>query len=691
MKPCTFWLLAVLLCPQAVVAQNLDLIDSLQSELASATGIDRFNLLNDLAWEHRFAHPDSTIVLSRQAYALGQRLNLSSDLARPLNFTGIAYNYKGDRLRAYDYYIDAMKVATEQSDSFQIAHTNNNLGRLFYEQGMLSKAYPYYENARRIFRMINDSSGLAYTYQSLGNLYKSQRDYTKAEANLHHAYQIRLVLGNQRDIMSALVYLGRHYLEAHQVEHAVKYFLLADSTGQVINDAINLAEIKTYLAESYLALGRIGQAERICQAGLDVIAEGNNVRMMPQAYHTMGQVLFHRGDMIGAREYFERALRVATRIRDLNGKMDASYSLWKVAEQLNLPAEGLKHHNAFLILKDSVKDLDLAREVERRRFEMEIQRKEQENELLKETEAKNEALIERQRLQNMLLIVTIVLLAILGATQWMHAKRRRLANEQLLMQNEEIQQQREEILSQNEKLSRRNLQLSDLNHEKDTLMSIVAHDLKAPLNRIQGLINLMSMNGSHEEVDRAAYLHMLKDATRSGLDLITDLLDVHMLEENVQPNYTVFDISQFLLKKTEMFQTNASAKGIHLNITRVESEEIRTDRAYLDRIFENLLSNAIKFSPKHSVIDIAADRTDQEFWISVRDKGPGFSPTDKSKLYQKFRKLSARPTGGESSNGLGLAIVKILVERLHGRIELVSEEGKGSQFVVRFPQEAQVL
>jgi signal transduction histidine kinase len=368
--------------------------------------------------------------------------------------------------------------------------------------------------------------------------------------------------------------------------------------------------------------------------------------------------------------------------------MEAYYFLWKVSEKQNNKNESLVNQNQYLILKDSIKDLDLTRQVERFQFEIEIARKEQENELLKAIQAKNSAVIQQQKLQNIILIVIIGFVSILGILQWVNGKKRRVINEKLMQQNLEIQQQRAEIVTQNEKLSKRNQQLSDLNHEKDTLMSIVAHDLKSPLNRIEGITYLLENDGKLSS-EQADYVNMIKDAMRSGLDLITDLLDVHMLEENVEPNYTSFDISRFLIEKIETFQPGAEAKKIHMNITRVENEEIYTDRDYLDRIFDNLLSNAIKFSPKGSTVDISADRTEFDFWISIKDRGPGFSSEDKSFLFQKFKKLSARPTAGETSNGLGLAIVKILVDRLKGKIELVSESGKGSQFTVRFPQQKQ--
>jgi signal transduction histidine kinase len=682
------FILIWLFLPLASFAQNLQLIDSIKVELKNSSGQRRFDLLNDLAWEYRFAYPDSTIFYSNKARDFGQKLNLSTGLARAINLIGIACNYKGERILAFEYYIKALETAHQQHDSLQIAHANNNIGRLFYEQGVLSRSYEYFVKARLIFSALNDSSGLAYVYQSLGNLYKSQRDYSKAEESYLQAYNIRLTLGNPRDIMSAMVYMARHYQDANQPEKSIDFYQLADSTGHVIHDEINLAEIKTLLAESYLNIGRLNDAEAMCKEGLQVILRKNNTRMMPQAYTTMGQILMKRNDWAGAKRYFLLSLDISSNMKDLNSKMKAYYFLWKVSEKQNNKSESLANQNQYLILKDSIKDLDLTRQVERLQFEIEIQRKEQENELLKVNQAKNAAIIQQQKLQNIILIVIIAFISILGLLQWINGKKRRVINEKLTRQNIEIQLQREEIIRQNEKFSKRNQQLSELNHEKDTLMSIVAHDLKSPLNRIEGITYLMEIDKKLSKELRD-YISMVKDATRSGLDLITDLLDVHMLEENVEPNYSTFDISKFLLEKTEAFLPGAGVKKIHLNITRVENEEVFTDRDYLDRIFDNLLSNAIKFSPKNSIIDISADRTEHEFWISIRDRGPGFSAHDKQLLFQKFKKLSARPTAGETSNGLGLAIVKILVDRLKGKIELNSEQGRGSEFIIRFPQQKQ--
>lgn len=665
-------------------AQNLQLIDSLKRLVAGAANERKFDLLNDLAWEYRWAYPDSTVYYAKQASQLGTRLNLSKSMAQPVNFMGVALNYKGNRLGAFEHYEEALRISTIQEDSVQIAHSNNNLGRLFFEQGILSRSYSYFVKALGIFEKINDSTGLAYTFQSLANLYKSQRDYNKAEQNYLRANAIRLSLKNTRDIMSAYLQTARLYEEMNQTEKALRYLMLADSAGSVINDEINLAEIKTFMAENYLHQDSLEAAEKMCNEGLNVILAKNNIRMLPHAYLTLGQIAKQNNDVQRSRLNILKALDIATSTKDLAAKMRAHHLLWQLAETTGDKMAALNNLNQYLIIKDSIKDLDLARQVERLQFEIEIERKEKENELLKLTQAKTAVTVEQQKLQNIVLIVIIAFVSVLGLIQWQNSKKRREVNETLAQQNQFIQNQRREIIEQNEVLSRRNQQLSELNHEKDTLMSIVAHDLKSPLNSIKGIADLMGIEGGLTE-DQKRYVSMTKEATQAGLYLIKDLLDVHMLEENVLPHYTTFDISAFILKKVNAYQPTAESKNIHLHITRIESEFVHLDADYLSRIMDNLITNAIKFSNRGRSIEIAAGRAEQQLWISVKDYGQGFSEKDKKDLFQKFKKLSAQPTGGESSNGLGLAIVKTLVDRMKGTIELITEKGKGSEFLIHLP------
>ncbi|MCC5928960.1 MAG: tetratricopeptide repeat-containing sensor histidine kinase [Cyclobacteriaceae bacterium] len=665
-------------------AQNLERIQRVREQISVSNGTDKFELLNDLAWEFRSAYPDSCIYYSELAYALGQELEIKEDLAKPLNFIGIAYNYKGDRLLAYDFFEKALQLAISLNDTTQIAYSNNNLGRLFFEQGLLNRSYNYFVKSLDAFIKLNDSTGLAYTYQSLARLYKTQNDYEKAENHYLLANVIRENLGVTQDITSAYIQTGRFYQENDQDDLAILYLFKADSTAGSIKDEITLAEIKTYIARSFLKQGKWLQAEQMCKDGLMVILEKNHIRMQPQTFLIMGEIFKEKGALNDAREFTMRALMVSTETKDLASKMNAHYLLWKISELQNNRSDEIRNHNEYLILRDSIKDLDLARQVERFQFEMEIERKERENELLKAQQAGTESIIKQQRLQSTILFIISIFVSLLVYLQWRNNNKRKEVNEKLALQNDYIERQRREILIQNENLSKRNLQLHELNHEKDTLMSIVAHDLKAPFNRFKGILNLMEMEGKLSE-DQKRYIDILKNNTQAGLLLIRDLLDVHMLEENQSPELADIDFGAFIKQKAEAHIPAAKSKNIELLLKNEVSGVVHLDEVFLDRIMDNLISNAIKFSPKNSKVIIRAQKNLEKLEIDVQDEGPGFSQQDKKQLFQKFKKLSARPTGGESSHGLGLAIVKILVDRMQGIIHLESEQGHGSTFKLIFP------
>ena len=107
------------------------------------------------------------------------------------------------------------------------------------------------------------------------------------------------------------------------------------------------------------------------------------------------------------------------------------------------------------------------------------------------------------------------------------------------------------------------------------------------------------------------------------------------------------------------------------------------DRRALSQILDNLLSNAVKFSPRGRRIELAV-RVDGDFVECViRDQGPGFTAEDKKRMFRRYGRLSARPTGNEPSTGLGLSIVKKLVQDIGGELLCESQPGQGAAFVVR--------
>jgi signal transduction histidine kinase len=135
-------------------------------------------------------------------------------------------------------------------------------------------------------------------------------------------------------------------------------------------------------------------------------------------------------------------------------------------------------------------------------------------------------------------------------------------------------------------------------------------------------------------------------------------------------------------------QAEAGRKKIAFNVNIDPSATALADEKAVAQVVDNLLSNAIKFSALGGEVAMEAGEVKNEIVIVVKDNGPGFSPEDLPKLFGRFSRLSARPTGGESSHGLGLSIVKRLVDAMGGQILCQSELGKGAIFTVVVPKAA---
>jgi signal transduction histidine kinase len=144
-------------------------------------------------------------------------------------------------------------------------------------------------------------------------------------------------------------------------------------------------------------------------------------------------------------------------------------------------------------------------------------------------------------------------------------------------------------------------------------------------------------------------------------------------------------IGELFDELSESADEKVIAKNQRLDFHAKSSARLKTDKLLLWRILENLLSNAIKYSPEGKSIHISSKEENERTIFVIKDEGPGFSEDDKKKMFGKFQKLSARPTGNENSTGLGLSIVKMIVEKLMGSIQVESEQGKGSTFIVSLP------
>lgn len=249
------------------------------------------------------------------------------------------------------------------------------------------------------------------------------------------------------------------------------------------------------------------------------------------------------------------------------------------------------------------------------------------------------------------------------------------------------------VKHQNTELRIANQKLADMVKEKDLLMGIVAHDIRSPLNRIRSLIDLLQDSGSLNEKQQE-YIALINRVANEGNKLIYNLLEINRLEQkDYELELSLVELPPFVKEVISFQQKTADNKFIQIILQNElpSNFTFQTDLQALRRILENLLSNAIKFSYTHSKIYVSLVEQSDKLIIQIKDQGQGISQGDQKKLFQKFIRLSSRPTAGESSTGLGLSIVKSLVEKMQGNIEVNSQLGQGTEFIVSFPINKQKL
>jgi signal transduction histidine kinase len=240
----------------------------------------------------------------------------------------------------------------------------------------------------------------------------------------------------------------------------------------------------------------------------------------------------------------------------------------------------------------------------------------------------------------------------------------------------------ESLFEKNEQIETQNLELNSLNIEKNELIGIVAHDLKNPLTSALSVAELFSSEKITD--DQNEYLGVMLRSLNRMNSLVSKILEIKVLESSsLKITYTEVDIKQVIEQVISALKIQSDNKNISI-VADLDESTAAIDNSLLVQILDNLLSNAIKFSYHNSKVSVTLKEENQKLRFEIIDEGPGIMEEDKPRLFQKFQKLRAQPTNGESSTGLGLSIVKKYVEALKGKVWCESEFGNGAKFIVEF-------
>ena len=233
-----------------------------------------------------------------------------------------------------------------------------------------------------------------------------------------------------------------------------------------------------------------------------------------------------------------------------------------------------------------------------------------------------------------------------------------------------------------EDLRIKNEQLDLLNSSKDSFLSILSHDLRAPFTSILGFSEIILNETKLPEKDKAEYVKFIYDSSNNQLQLINHLFDWSQIQtgrfkteiQRLHAQSIVYNCVSYLTGLT-------MRKNIHINVKVPDSYNIDADERLVTKVFMNLLSNAIKFSSENESVEITANIYDSNFIeFVVKDKGVGIPEANREKIFNIAKLFTTEGTKGEKGSGLGLMLAKQIVENHGGEMWFFSDEGKGSEF-----------
>ena len=224
---------------------------------------------------------------------------------------------------------------------------------------------------------------------------------------------------------------------------------------------------------------------------------------------------------------------------------------------------------------------------------------------------------------------------------------------------------------------------------KNEFLASVSHELRTPLNAIIGFSDILTSLVYGDLNDKqVTYVKDIQIAGIQLLGMVNEILDISKIEANaIKLVKRYFEVSRPVIETCNILMPLIKNKNINLSYHIDKDIDIFADYQKIQQVLYNLLSNAIKYTPDKGSIVITVTNTAKKVRFSIKDSGIGIDKKDQKRIFGKFVQLEDAFYKKETSTGLGLTITKQLVEMHKGTIKIISEKGKGAEFVVTLPIE----
>ncbi len=603
--------------------------------------------------QYRYYKPDSALYYVKKAIALAERERDSTGLATMLNQLGMIDDNLGRFEDSRQHYLRAASIYRAMRSKKGEATETVRLGVVELRKGNYDEAIGYFLKAMELSEQISDRAGIMEANITLAEVYVARKQYDTALIYLKSAEKLDKTLPFSSLSLNLCSNFGIVYREKGDFRLAKTY----------IQKGINLSNkpqlwglhitLINNLASVYAKAGFREKSISLQKTALEKSREIQNYIRELQTLTTLADT-YGKDDIDYCLFYLKQALALAEEKGAIKQKIDILQRLGDVYKYLENYKEALKMKEQEHALADSFFYRGMSKQIANLQSEYELNKsKARVRELKYEN---NQQALERK----IILFITAGIAVLLLIVAFHYFRTKEL----------------------NRLLNKANAGLKESNTVKDKLFSILAHDLRLPIASVINFLYILDDDTLLPD-EKHDIINKLVVNCNASLDTLNQLLKWGEMQiKGVIINPVVFYPKEIIERNVNLLSAAADNKSIHIDSSVADNVRIYCDADHFDFIIRNLLSNAIKFTPEGGRVYISA-RPESEAIVrfSVKDTGVGIG-NDRLESIFKINNISTQGTNNEKGTSLGLVMCKEFIEANNGKIEVVSEKDKGSEFIL---------
>ncbi len=712
--------LSLLLFPLLSFSQQSKL-DSLQAAVSTSKDTIKVNLLLDISKIYISSDPAQAISFARQAQDLAAKLKYSKGIAYALKNIGLAYYVQGNYGEVLKYWQQSLKTFTSINDQQGISNILNNIGSVYNNQGDDANALEYYLESLKAAEKLGDKLRIASSMSNIGLVYFNRKNNQKALEYYLEALQISQQIDDKDMIGICTINIGEVFVAKQQYDSAMVYFNksleINEQTGskhRVSYSLNSIGKIHGYYADDAKA---IEYHKKALATAMEVNAELE----IAQALISLGHTYRRQKKVKMAQEAYLKAEKIAQEV-------GANHELADVYQELSLTYAGQADFgNAYRYqvlltgIKDTLYNTETNKKIINLQANHENEKKQAQIDLLTKDRELQQLDLQKQKVIRNALLAGLMLILVIAFVLFRNNQIKIKANHLLTQRNEQISQQKEEIAAQRDNLEQtynnlKNTQEQLIQSEKmaslGQLTAGVAHEINNPINFVSAGIDSLKDNYSDmTEVARQYFALNPEEDNKQKLIKLNRLKKEVGVEELMKESEQLFrsiknganrtkEIVKSLRNFTRLDESDLKLAHLHEGIDstliilgsqmkdRIEIvknygdlEPINCYPGQLNQVFMNILNNAVQAIKGTGTIRIQTYKNGQYAVVKIKDSGSGMTEEVKKHIFEPF--FTTKEVG--EGTGLGLSITYGIIEKHHGKIEVETAPGQGTEFTIKLP------